>query len=251
MYNENKLDILRNDILVLSKNSEKLIESGLLSNAGAELKNLVLKAEEIFHLTNDQIDKEFLLDAYMKLGKYYSKIYNITLDKKDILPACMYYEKIIYFYEEELHKKNKDIIVLLNKLMEAYIQLVWISLEIKDYKIFKKFISKAYKYASKLAGKSKMYEDEQYYILVNIFNGDYYKANNKLKTSYFYYLIAMNRMSKIYNTMPNEGIRNDLILVYNNLSEVAKMLKRSKAKIKWDSLIKELQNESEVNENVK
>lgn len=246
-----KINILRNEANEILLKANKFIEDGLLSNACVELKKAVLKAEEVFHLTNDQIDKEFLLDAYMKLGKYYSKIYNITLDKKDILPACMYYEKIIYFYEEDLHKKNKDIIVLLNKLMEAYIQLVWISLEIKDYKIFKKFINKAYKYASKLARKSKMYEDEQYYILVNIFNGDYYKANNKLKTSYFYYLIAMNRMSKIYNTMPNEGIRNDLILVYNNLSEVAKMLKRSKAKIKWDSLIKELQNESEVNENVK
>ena len=149
-----KINILRTEANEILLKANMFIEDGLLSNACVELKKAVLKAEEVFHLTNDQIDKEFLLDAYMKLGKYYSKIYNITLDKKDILPACMYKEKIIYFYEEDLHKKNKDIIVLLNKLMEAYIQLVWISLEIKDYKIFKKLINKAYKYASKLARKA-------------------------------------------------------------------------------------------------
>ena len=48
--------------------------------------------------------------------------------------------------------------------------------------------------------------------------------------------------------MPNEGIKNDLILIYNNLSEVARMMNRPKAKIKWDSLINELKNESEMNE---
>ena len=46
--------------------------------------------------------------------------------------------------------------------------------------------------------------------------------------------------------MPNEGIRNDLILVYNHLSEVAKVLKRTKDKIKWDEIIQELQKESEL-----
>ena len=30
-----------------------------------------------------------------------------TLDKKDVMPACMYYEKIIYFYEEEI-RNNKS-----------------------------------------------------------------------------------------------------------------------------------------------
>ena len=248
MEKVNNLRIEANEILA---KANKLIDDGLLSNACIEIKKAVLKAEEIFHITNEPADKEFLLEAYMKLGKYYSKIYYLTLDRKDILPACMYYEKIIYFYEEELQYKNKDIIATLNKLMEAYIQLLWISLEVKDYKIFKKFISKAYRRATKLAGKSKMYEDEQYYILVNIFNGDYYKAINKFKTSYFYYYIAMNRINRIYSKMPNEGIRNDLILIYNNLSEVAKILKKSKSKVKWDSLIKQLNTESEINENVK
>lgn len=237
-----------NEILAVAN---KHIENGLLSNAGIELKKAVLKAEEIFHLTSSEEDKEFLLDSYMKFGKYYSKIYNLTKEKKDILPACMYYEKIIYFYEEDLTKKPEDIIALLNKLMEAYIQLLWISLEIKDYKIFKKFIKKAYKNATKLSRKSKMYEDEQYFILVNIFNGDYYKSLNKYKLSYFYYLIAMNKIKRIYDKMPNEGIRNDLILAYNNLSEVAKILKRSKDKIKWDQMIQQLHNESEMNNNVK
>ena len=59
----------------------------------------------------------------------------------------------------------------------------------------------------------------------------------------------MKKISKIYKQMPNEGIRNDLILVYNHLSEVAKVLKRTKDKIKWDEIIQELQKESELASN--
>ena len=182
----------------------------------------------------------------MKMAKYYSKIYYITYDRKDIHPACMYYEKIIYFYEEELRNKPKDLIKTLNKMLEAYVQLLWIALEIKDYKLFNKFIHKAYKHSVRLSQKSKMYEDEQYFILVNIFIGDFHKIDGRFKSAYVFYLIAMKRINKIYKEMPNEGIRNDLILVYNHLSEVAKVLKRTKDKIKWDEIIQELQKESEL-----
>ena len=84
---------------------------------------------------------------------------------------------------------------------------------------------------------------------------DFSIKENKMLGSYIQELknsISFHKKDEFINKVTEfNGIRNDLILVYNNLSEVAKMLKRSKAKIKWDSLIKELQNESEVNENVK
>ena len=240
------LDILRKEALIVLNKAEKLINDGMLSKACLELKQTVLKAEEIFHISGIEQDKEFLLDSYMKMAKYYSKIYYITYDRKDIHPACMYYEKIIYFYEEELRNKPKDLIKTLNKMLEAYVQLLWITLEVKDYKLFNKFIHKAYKHSVRLSQKSKMYEDEQYFILVNIFIGDFHKIDGRFKSAYVFYLIAMKRINKIYKEMPNEGIRNDLILVYNHLSEVAKVLKRTKDKIKWDEIIQELQKESEL-----
>lgn len=240
------LDILRKEALIVLNKAEKLINDGMLSKACLELKQTVLKAEEIFHISGIEQDKEFLLDSYMKMAKYYSKIYYITYDRKDIHPACMYYEKIIYFYEEELCNKPKDLIKTLNKMLEAYVQLLWITLEIKDYKLFNKFIHKAYNHSLRLSQKSKMYEDEQYFILVNIFIGDFHKIEGRFKSAYVFYLIAMKRINKIYKEMPNEGIRNDLILVYNHLSEVAKVLKRTKDKIKWDEIIQKLQKESEL-----
>lgn len=240
------LDILRKEALIVLNKAEKLINDGMLSKACLELKQTVLKAEEIFHISGIEQDKEFLLDSYMKMAKYYSKIYYITYDRKDIHPACMYYEKIIYFYEEELRNKPKDLIKTLNKMLEAYVQLLWITLEVKDYKLFNKFIHKAYNHSLRLSQKSKMYEDEQYFILVNIFIGDFHKIEGRFKSAYVFYLIAMKRINKIYKEMPNEGIRNDLILVYNHLSEVAKVLKRTKDKIKWDEIIQKLQKESEL-----
>ena len=240
MENNNKINNLRKEALDILATANKNIDDGLLSNACVDLKKVVSKAEEIFHLSNLESDKEFLLDSYMKLGKYYSKIYQLTLERKDILPACIYFEKIIYFYEDDLTKKTKDVIPLLNKLMEAYIQLLWVTLEIKDYTIFKKFINKAYKHSLRLSRKSRAYEDEQYYILVNIFYGDYYKDINKIKRANCYYLLAANKLNRIYNKMPSEGIKNDLMLVYSSLSEIAKMMKKTKMKIKYDNLINQL-----------
>ena len=240
------INILRVEMNEYITKADKYSNDGMLSNSCSELKLAVCKAEEIFHITDSKGDKKVLLELYMKLAKHYSKIYTITCNKKDILPSCMYYEKIIYFYEEELNNSSNNYIEVLNKIMETYVQLLWVCLEINDYASFERFISKAYKYALKLTRISKTYEDEQYYILVNIFKGDYYKALNKYKMAYLYYLIAMKKMKYIYKKMPNEGILNDLILIYNNLSEVAKILKRNKSKIKWDNIINKLQKESEM-----
>lgn len=240
------INILRTEMNDKISLANKYCNEGMLSNCCSELKLAVTKAEEIFHITNSTDDRNVLLDLYMKLAKHYTKIYTTTCNKKDILPSCMYYEKIVYFYEEEIHNKSAKMIENLNKLMEAYVHLLWVCLEVNDYVAFDRFIPKASKYALKLARKSKAYEDEQYYILVNIFKGDYYKCLTKYKTAYLYYFIAMKKMKKIYKQIPNEGILNDLIIIYNNLSEIAKILKRNKVKIKWDSIVNELKKESEM-----
>ena len=215
------INVLRVEMNNHVHNAEKHDNDGMLSNCCIELKNAITKAESIFHYTNSLDDKNVLIDLYIKIAKHYMKIYTTTYNKKDVLPACMYYEKIIYFYEEELNNSSVHFNEILKKIMEAYVQLLWICLEIKDNQSFERFIDKAYKYALTLSIKSKLYEDEQYYILINIFKGDYYKSLNKYKSAYLYYYVSMKKMNKIYKKIKNEGILNDLILIYNNLSEVA------------------------------
>lgn len=247
----NDINFLRNEMHNSISMADKYFEDGMLGNSCNELKFAIAKAEEIFRLTNSLDDKNVLLELYMKIAKYYNKIYTITSNKKDILPSCMYYEKLIYFYEEELKNSSNNLIDILKKVMETYVQLLWVCLEINDCTSFERFIPKAYKYALKLSRNSKVYEDEQYFILVNIFKGDYYKSLNKYKTAYLYYLIAMKKMKYIYKKIPNEGVLNDLIIIYNNLSDIAKNLKRNKDKIKWDNIINKLQKESEMFNNDK
>ena len=248
MNRQVNIELLKKEALTVLNKAKALIENGQLGKACLELKQTVLKAEEIFHITSENEDKEFLLNAYMEMAKYYNKIYHITLDKKDVMPACMYYEKIIYFYEEEIRNKPVDYVKTYRKILESYVQLLWISLEIKDYRLFNKFMPRAYTYAKKLSRKSRTYEDEQYLILICIFRGDYFKIEAKFWFAYFFYFLAMRKMSRIYNKLPQEGIRNDLLLIYEHLSELAKVLKITKQKTKWDNCIKQIKGEIEINE---
>ena len=240
------INILRIEMKNYIKNAEKYGSEGMLSNGCFELKCAIAKAEEIFHFTNSLDDKNMLLEVYMKIAKFYFRIYTTTCNKKDILPSCMYYEKIIYFHEEELKSSSIHVKECLKQIMEAYVQLIWICLEVKDYQSFERFINKANKYALKLLKKTKVYEDEQYYILINVFKGDYFKAIKKYRYAYLYYYIAMKKIKKIYSKIHDVGILNDLILIYNDLSEVAKLLKRNNDKIKWDNNVNKLQKESEM-----
>ncbi|MBR6515663.1 MAG: hypothetical protein IKT40_02285 [Bacilli bacterium] len=242
------IDILRKEAISVLNKAERFVSEGSLGKACLEYKQTVLRAEEIFHLTKSKTDKEFLLEAYMKMARYYTKVFNITYDRKDILPSCLYYEKVIYFYEEELKHNKDEIVTILSKMMEAYIQLLWVSLEIKDFRLFNKFFPRAFKHAVKLTTKSNTYEDEQYFILVCIFRGDFNKVNARFRAAYICYYRAMRLMKKIYDSMPQEGIKNDLILIYSHLSEVSKVLKLNKQKIKWDENIKILKTEGEVTE---
>ena len=58
----------------------------------------------------------------------------------------------------------------------------------------------------------------------------------------------MRKMSRIYNKLPQEGIRNDLLLIYEHLSELAIVLKITTQKTKWDNCIKQIKGEIEINE---
>jgi hypothetical protein len=92
------VDILRRDAKNILNRAERYVLEGSLGKACLEYKQTILKAEQIFHITHSNDDKAFLLDAYMKMARYYSKVYNVTYDRKDILPSCLYYEKIGHFY---------------------------------------------------------------------------------------------------------------------------------------------------------
>ena len=81
-----------------------------------------------------------------------------------------------------------------------------------------------------------------------IIEEDDFKIEAKFWFAYFFYYLAMRKMSRIYNKLPQEGIRNDLLLIYEHLSELAKVLKITKQKTKWDNCIKQIKGEIEINE---
>ena len=77
------INILRNEMHNSISMADKYFEDGMLSNSCNELKIAILKAEEVFHITDSVEDKNVLLELYMKIAKYYNKIYTITCNKKD------------------------------------------------------------------------------------------------------------------------------------------------------------------------
>ena len=76
MNRQVNIELLKKEALTVLNKAKALIENGQLGKACLELKQTVLKAEEIFHITSENEDKEFLLNAYMEMAKYYNKIYS-------------------------------------------------------------------------------------------------------------------------------------------------------------------------------
>lgn len=239
---EDNIIEIKNQAKSYYQNAIKFYEIKQLSNACNEFKKSILLAEKIYHYEETNENEEFLLNNYIKIANCFNEIYKLTNNKKDLSPANIYYEKVIYIYEASI-KKTNELDTLICKLLEIYMMFLWTSLEIEDYKSYLKFKKYAYNYAKKYIKLTKKYESHQYLILLLVFDGDYHVIKKSFKKAYLMYYIAMNKLSKIYKKLPQIAIKNDLILVYKNLSEIAKILNKNKQKIKWDKAYKQLGGE--------
>ena len=75
-------------------------------------------------------------------------------------------------------------------------------------------------------------------LLVNIFEADYLKIMKKYRRAYILYVYLLNKLKLIYEKLPQEGIKNDLIMIYDNLIEISIKLNKIKQKQKFEQQLK-------------
>ena len=233
LYQERKL------ISNYLNDARRYLDKDSFSQADNYYKQAVSKAEEVYHFTNSSSDLEFLLALYEQIGKFYNHVYAATNSTNDLAPAASYYEKILYFREHDL--QNCENINSLRQALEAYIQLIWLSYELRDKFLFNKYIKQTRKYAKALVRKTKKYDDEQYIILANIYAGHFNNLFNQVSKAYYFYYLAYRRLYKIYKSMPNEGISNDLVNIYNCLISITYKLGFKKQNKNWQKKLKVLE----------
>lgn len=236
------------NIMIMKSEAVALLQKGLnfladkeLGKACIYLKQAIDKAERLYHITYQEIDKELLIKCYNQTAKYYYRVYEVTGDVSDLQPSILYYEKVIAFYEDDLSKNEKELLIKeLPNLLEAYVQILWLSFTLSNERLYKKYIDKCFRKAKKLLKLNNTYENEQYLILCYVFEGDYYRGYQKNELAYFNYIKASKRLETIYANYPKEGIKNDLIVLYTNLSKICLILKLYNKRQKFEQRLKEL-----------
>lgn len=234
------IDNLKQSAIASYKQALSLFGNNQLIDACAEFKKLIALAEQIYHHTNSDNDLEFLIKNYLEISKCYHLMYKTSNNKNDLFPSCLYYEKSLYLCEEKLQTNNEIKKEELIKVMEMYVQLLWTYLELKNYKSYNNFKKKAKKNAKKLIKISNTFEDQQYLLLIMIFEADYLKITNKLRRSYVLYSYVLSKLKQIYISLPQEGVKNDLITIYKNLIEISTKLNKIKLINKWEAQLKEI-----------
>ncbi len=244
MATAKELILMRNECEKTLRIADELMSKNDFSKVLSLYKNSVNKAEEIFRLSGVDEDRELVIKVYEHIAKYYRLTYQRTKVGPESYQAITYYEKIIYLYKEVLDKVNEETKKLyLKNMLENMIQLINLALENKNYSIYREYIKEARPYALQLMKLNPVYESEQYLILIYVFKGDYYRFNKKYRKAYFFYYIAMRRVKKIFEDLPQDEIKNDLIAIYTSLYEISLLLNKNRSKNRFKTLILELNGE--------
>ena len=237
MPNAQQLILLRNDCDKMLRIADEALDKGDSSKALTMYKTAVTRAEEIFRISNADIDRELVIKVYEHMAKYHRTMYNYSHLTSESHQAFAYYERIVVLYKELIANYEKEQYNLaVRNFLEDLLQVIKLSLELKNYNLYADYNKMAITYAKALNKANPVYESEQYLILLNIFRGDYYRFKKKYRFAYVYYYVAMKKLKKIYNNYPQDGIRNDLSAVYTSLYEMSLLLNYKRSKNKYKAL---------------
>lgn len=196
---------------------------------------LLLEAKS-YHAINDYDSTEKLL---LKICRIAENVYRKTFLNKDSVMLVNYYLEIIEFYNQRensnlvqrWHQKLVGILQLscesrfvlddYRNLMIWYVKTLDLMLANKDYesltKMAKNMVDKSYV----LFSKTKTNEDFKYYIIARLMLATGYSKTKHLFKSYFNYRYAANKLHKLYVNNKDEGVKNDLISIYECLYELS------------------------------
>ena len=176
---------------------------------------------------------------YLRICRIAENIYCKTSLKKDSNALIEYYTKIIDFYynsnnSEFVQRWHQKLVGILQTscdnsfnledyhlLMEWYLKTINVMLENEDYNAIIRTSAKMYNYAKILFYKTKADEDVKYLIISKLYLANAYHKNNQKLKAYYNYLISSKRLSNLYDFTKDEGMKNDLINIYECLFELS------------------------------
>lgn len=131
-------------------------------------------------------------------------------------------------------------------LMEWYVKTIYLMFDNCDYNHIiitsKKMLEKS-KY---LYRKTKTNEDLKFIILSKLFLANAYYEEKKLVKAYYYYYLVANHMEKVYQKLLDEGLKNDLLYVYQKLFDLTSKKVFKFINRKWKIRILELKETNNV-----
>lgn len=196
---------------------------------------LLNDANTAFHNKNyDEAEK-----MYLRICRIAENIFCKTSLKKDSNSLIEYYTKIIEFYYSQknlefVQRWHQKLVGILqtscqntfnsddyHQLMDWYIKTINVMIDNKDYNAIIRISSKMYNNATILFNKTKVDEDMKYIIISKLFLANAYQKNNQLFKAYFSYYYSGKKLNNLYDSTKDEGMKNDLINIYQCLYELS------------------------------
>ena len=226
------------------KLSETLNKALYLESIGKknEAEKLFLKscriAENLYRQTFSNKDRIKVVECYIKISEFYQ---NSDL-RMDFVQR--WYQKIIGILQDS--SKINSSMDEFRYLIEWYVKTIYLMFNNCDYNHIIISSKKMLEKSRYLYKKTKTNEDLKFIILSKLFLANAYYEQKKLVKAYYYYYLVVNHMEKVYQKLLDEGLKNDLLYVYQKLfnltsKKVFRLINR-----KWKIRILELKETNNV-----
>lgn len=169
-------------------------------------------AENIYRKTYLESDKNKVIQCYIEISDFCEK-YNNRMDL-----AALWYQKIVVVLEDSF--ENYASINEYHLLMEWYLKTIDL---LKRQGNSKKVILLAFRMRKKaliLYKKSKTNEDLKFIVLSRLFLAEGYEKMKRNGSAYWHYRYIALTMEKLYEETKEEGIRYDLLDIYQRLCQI-------------------------------
>lgn len=217
MTNEGKNKKLTNDEKRI-KIVHIIVEANNYINNGKyhEAEKLYLKAcrlaENVYRQTMSNKDSKTLLECYMKTCEFYEKY------DKNLELLQRWYQKIVYIKDTTCQIRSS--LEEYHELLEWYVATLFLMKKNNDFDHMISFGLKMNKRAKNLYNKTKTNEDIKFLMIAELYIAEGYNFKNKKVKSYFYYRLVALKMEKVYREILDEGLKYDLIDVYDKLCDL-------------------------------
>lgn len=178
------------------------------------LLKIVRISENIYRDTYSNKDKNVVIDNYIRISDFYQK----NNDKPDLV--VRWYQKIVGVLEQSCEKYSSN--DEYRNLIEWYVTTINSLIDLNDYQHILSISKNMKKRAVMLYKKTRTIEDLKMILLAKLYLAN---ANDCLKNyikAYLYYYSTSKEMLKIYEKYKDEGLRQDLLNIYEYIIELTK-----------------------------